>query len=576
MAATGAGALHSWHSRKHFVQAAGLSESFELMVNVKRRIADYHVKHGVMPHSNEQAELLPARSLYGTEVKQISVNRGGHVFVDFDEKLGARSMVFSPSVSVSNGALTWQCTSDSIDIQVLEKLKPSCQSETATANSRLMSSIVNKDPVAFDAAIGDGADVDAVTRGNTPLMLAATIGDISIVERLLNAGAEIDQTIESDEHQSALMVAIDNDNEKVVGLLLAAGASITLADHRERSALDYAIAKDQELGGNRFVVQISARLNPRLAGALAHTTLSSAELLAHEEELYLYHRELRQAASECHVIRMATLFDQHSESNASALVDGLPLQHHTQKSRCSAVLTRYIKSKPVYQSAVQARFALAVRECDVQQIESMLKLNGALVVEGQHGGISHIDRAIKNGCAELVTIFSRLGEFEFVLADDVLIKAISSTPQSKLVSMVGALIEAGANVDGRDAEGRSPLIASISLEHPVIARYLITAGAAVNGIPSDTVYPLVEASKKGYLRVVTHLINEGVKIDVQDRLGRTALMAAVNREHAELVSLLLNAGANIKLRDIHGVDAVVVAQTNRQTSIKNLLLASGS
>ncbi len=573
MAVTGVGAIHSRHSHSRFVQAAGLSEAFSLVSTVKLRVSDYHAKHGVMPHDNAQAGVQPPRSLYGTDVKQIAIQRGGHIFVEFDDQEGTRSMVFTPTVSVSNGAMTWECSSDSIESQVLQKIKPACRFDTANADSRMMRAIAIQDLAGLDAALANGADSSAVIHGNTPLMRAAKIGSLPIVERLLNAGAGVDQALPHDERQTPLMVAINSGNEQVVQLLLGFGASLTRTDYHGLTALDYAIAKDQELGGNRFVVQISARLNPQLAGALEQSALTSDQLLEQEMQLQNYYHELRNAASDCHVLRIATLFEQESELDAEALVDGLPLSYHTQKPRCSTSLTRYIGTKAVFQRAVQARFALAVRECDSTQMESMLSENDSLHVNSSHGGISHLDRAVKSGCSDLVNILSRTEKFQFAKNDDVLLRAIQSAPRSSLVTMVGALIEAGANVDSRDVDGRSPLLASISLEQPVIAQYLISADAKINGVIGDASYPIVEASKKGYVRVVKFLIDEGVDVNVQDKLGRSALMVAVNRGHTDLVAILLEAGADIKLRDIHGIDAVVLAQSSSRKRIKSMLLA---
>ncbi len=43
--------------------------------------------------------------------------------------------------------------------------------------------------------------------------------------------------------------------------------------------------------------------------------------------------------------------------------------------------------------------------------------------------------------------------------------------------MIKALIEFGANVDHRDASGKTPLIRAISNEHMEVAKLLIKAGA---------------------------------------------------------------------------------------------------
>ncbi|MEO5376416.1 MAG: ankyrin repeat domain-containing protein [Magnetococcus sp. DMHC-6] len=55
-------------------------------------------------------------------------------------------------------------------------------------------------------------------KGQTPLMWAAKMGDIELVQKLLNAGANVN--IEDLWGQTALLLAIQNGHREIVSLLL--------------------------------------------------------------------------------------------------------------------------------------------------------------------------------------------------------------------------------------------------------------------------------------------------------------------------------------------------------------------
>ena len=111
MVAVGAGSLHSYHKRNLYIQAALLSEAYTLIAPVKRQISDHYVRHGMMPHDNEDAGLPPAQSIFGASVKRVAINRGGVLLVDFEEEIGKQTLTFSPSINSANGLLDWRCTS---------------------------------------------------------------------------------------------------------------------------------------------------------------------------------------------------------------------------------------------------------------------------------------------------------------------------------------------------------------------------------------------------------------------------------------------------------------------------------
>jgi len=574
IAAAGVGALHSWHSRGLYVRAALLSEAFNLTSHVKLRVSEHYVKHGVMPHDNADAELPPAKSIYGTSVKRVAVSRGGVLLVDFEEKIGTKAMTFTPTISPVSGLLSWRCTSNSINKAVLEKLKPSCNYLPASLESTLMSAIANRDLLQVDVLLNDGARPDAFVSGNTPLMLAAKMGNLSIVKRLLEGGAHVDNAAPNSERHTPLMVAITSNHSEVVSFLLRQGASITREDYRGLTAMDHAIATDRRLGGERFVLMVAARFNPGSAGL---SDLALVETITDEQldaQLQILYGEYRRAIRACHVPRLTSLLNTEGDLLAPELVQGKPIAQYIRKPVCIDLLSEHLRGKKSYQAALHAHVAAQVQQCDLVAVETALKEHPELLVDHIYQGQSHLYRAVSSGCAAVVTLMVRSKGLVGQLPDDILVMAIKQAPQSSLIKLVGSLIAAGANVNGRSDDGQSSLAAAIALEQPVIAKYLVDAGADVNAPALHSSYPIIEATKKGYEHLVLQMVAAGANLDTADALGRTALIAAVGRDREQLVGSLIRAGANTRVRDANGIDAVLLAESRNLRQIKQMLIAS--
>ncbi len=88
--------------------------------------------------------------------------------------------------------------------------------------------------------IDAGADIDVVSgdRGNTPVMDAAAEGNLSLLSRLVESGAELNTKSKSG--QTALVLAIGRQAEEAALLLINYGADITIRDDLGMSANKYA------------------------------------------------------------------------------------------------------------------------------------------------------------------------------------------------------------------------------------------------------------------------------------------------------------------------------------------------
>ena len=107
------------------------------------------------------------------------------------------------------------------------------------------------DVARLEALADAGADINALDdHGQTALMNAARDGRMDVVRWLIARGAELDHTAKF--HLSALMLAVINGRDAIVGLLVDAGADRSIRGSGApgfdgKTALDIASAGGREI-----------------------------------------------------------------------------------------------------------------------------------------------------------------------------------------------------------------------------------------------------------------------------------------------------------------------------------------
>ncbi len=112
--------------------------------------------------------------------------------------------------------------------------------------------------------------------------------------------------------------------------------------------------------------------------------------------------------------------------------------------------------------------------------------------------------------------------------------------RAQLMPVVEEALAAGADIDARDAVGRTALMWSAFHGNASMLHYLLERGAGVN---------------------------------VRDRRGRTALMWGAIAGHGHVASALLASGADPALRDSAGKDAAAHAGENGHPALVDTLAA---
>lgn len=138
------------------------------------------------------------------------------------------------------------------------------------------------------------------------------------------------------------------------------------------------------------------------------------------------------------------------------------------------------------------------------------------------------------------------------------------------IEIVNLLIERGADVNARDNSGNVPLHGAILhscypdyddanydeskyLKHFEIAKLLIDKGADVNVIRGRDGYtPLHIAILFSRIEIIRLLIERGADVNAKTNNGSIPLHSAVQLKNIELTTLLIQAGADIEARDNGG------------------------
>lgn len=175
---------------------------------------------------------------------------------------------------------------------------------------------------------------------------------------------------------------------------------------------------------------------------------------------------------------------------------------------------------------------------------------------------------------------------------------------------VRAALDAGARVEVRDTELRTPLLLAVLGDHVETARLLVAAGADVDAQDHRADSPwlatgvtgsvamlhvllpagpdlrlrnrfggicVIPASERGHVAYVREVLRvTDIDVDHVNDLGWTALLEAVilgegGRAHQEIVELLLAAGATPGLADRDGVTPLAHAERRGFAELADLL-----
>ena len=320
--------------------------------------------------------------------------------------------------------------------------------------------------------------------GDTALFAAAGRGDYGTLTALVKAGADVNYA--NRDGWTALMAASRGGQTEAVQALLAAGADVNARDRRGNTALTAAKAGQKET----LQALIAAGAELPTGEDLAHWRLSLGQYF------------------DCHSLADPNYFKAKNEYGETMLVEACKRRDYRQVNemmRHGANPGLKDKSGRCAADYVDLDNLQLVRAVEAGESASAL----AAIAQGADVNISYYF-AREGGQSAPMTLLQAAAAFECDPA------------------VVQALIEAGADVKAKDADGATALHFAKNQE---TARLLLQGGANVNARDKDRETPLFAAlrltnSEDGlerHARVCILLIDEGADLHVKNREGRRPL-----------------------------------------------------
>jgi ankyrin repeat protein len=140
--------------------------------------------------------------------------------------------------------------------------------------------------------------------------------------------------------------------------------------------------------------------------------------------------------------------------------------------------------------------------------------------------------------------------------------------------IIPLLIAEGADVNAGDRRHLTPLHAAAWGGHTETAALLIANGAKVDARGDDGVTPLLVSTLSGRNETMELLIDNGADINARNRTGMTPLHAAALTGQKEAVELLIDKGADVDAKNENGVTPLQMASQQGHQSIVELLQRS--
>ena len=140
------------------------------------------------------------------------------------------------------------------------------------------------------------------------------------------------------------------------------------------------------------------------------------------------------------------------------------------------------------------------------------------------------------------------------------------------ISLIRALLRAGADTDARTIAKRTPLYAAIILRNINVVKILVAYGANPSAVDAYGMTPLHLAVTYKNLSIIDLLIQKRANVNAKTLKGLTPLYIATMLNNEYIVNHLINNGANVNIPDESGVYPIHIAARHNNLNILYLLI----
>lgn len=390
--------------------------------------------------------------------------------------------------------------------------------------------------------------------GMTPVLLAAYEGHEDIVELLLEAGADVDETAgpngssPSAAAVTPLLAAAAMGHMKTVSRLLFWGAAVDAIDCEGRTALCLAAAR-----GSAEVVR-----------ALLDRGLDEN----HKDDLGW--TPLHAAACEGHRAVCAALTERGSMARVGEMdIEGrTPLILASQEGHWGTVRLLLDRRSPIDHRAYDGHSALSAALLEGHaEVAELLMRRGADTDVRDAEGRPLLYLLVLEDRLEMATLLIEKGGVPLESRDSEGRTAIHVACWQGCVEMIDLLLKHGANPNAQDIEGRPPMHSVAWTGHADVGRRLLIAnGVNIDLACQQGATALSIAAQEGHENIVAMLLEKGANLDHVDKYGRSPIKVAGKHGHFNIVRLLESFGAKPYLGQVSGGSTLSPAKHNKVPS----------
>ncbi|XP_066982864.1 ankyrin repeat domain-containing protein 50-like isoform X2 [Macrobrachium rosenbergii] len=367
-----------------------------------------------------------------------------------------------------------------------------------------------------------------------PLHLAASdVGLTYIVKKLIDAGANVNRT--DNDGKTPMMVAAER-GHTVLDILADAGADVNQQDYKGNTAMIYNIKNRASFQNHEALVSAGANIELPAAPAWSPLHLAASRSASEiTKSLIANNADINRQDYRGITPLIAAVAEQQLASTdlieAGADVNHMDVFGDT--ALIKLITTRYSsdeRKNMILKELLAANASVHLPKAPANSPLHWAARNGGMyIVKSLIDAGAEVDRSNNQGRSPLITA------------------AVYNSP------VMQPLVDAGANVDLIDYDGKTALVRTIDQYHPTSSsandilnnfNTLIETNASVS-IPGEPfLSPLHHAAGKQSKYIIEKLLEAGAPVDREDKTGDTPLMAAAKSRNT-LLDLLISAGANV-------------------------------
>jgi len=231
----------------------------------------------------------------------------------------------------------------------------------------------------------------------------------------------------------------------------------------------------------------------------------------------------------------------------------------------------------------QTALMIAAEQGHVILLGKLAALNAALLTHADAGGNTALMNAARQGREQSIKALIEKGaDVNYVVPDHegaaTTLQAVLDVPDFTTAHMnvVNELLQHNANVSGKNAAGRFPLLFAAMHGRTAAAALLIEKGAEVNDADLKGNFSLLFAACNGNMSLVTLLVDKGANMKMALPDGQTPLMCAAKEGREDAVKVLLERGADVNAGTRDGSTALTAAAKTGNVEMVKLLLQKGA